>query len=501
MRKSGILLHISSLPSEYGIGKMGMHAYKFIDYLEKCRMNLWQILPLSPTSYGDSPYQSFSAFAGNPYFIDFDILNQKGLLAKNEYTKIDWEHDSGKSVDYAFLYKNVYDVLRCAFKRFKPDQKYKLFEFTTREWIYDYALFMAIKDKNDGLPWYEWPLPLAMADPDALDMADKSLSEEIAFHKFVQYCFYEQWTSLKNYANSKGIQIIGDIPIYVSYDSVEAWRSPELFMLDEKKSPIAVAGCPPDVFSPTGQLWGNPLYNWDYHIRTDFAWWIQRLKNATELYDIVRIDHFRGFESFYCIPYGNETAEAGIWQRGPNADLFIKAESILGKKLNIIAEDLGFITDEVKRMLEKTGYPGMKVLEFAFSDFQNGYFPHNFTTTNCYAYTGTHDNDTIVGWYKSLDKRTLKLCKEYLNVRESKEIPKEMIRCLWSSIAENAVVPFQDLIEAGSSARMNTPSTHEGNWCYRTSEADFTKDLSDRILMLNILYNRGSKPSPKKRKE
>ena len=499
MRKSGVLLHVSSLPSSYGIGKFGINAYKFVDFLERCRVGLWQILPLSPTSYGDSPYQSFSAFAGNPYFIDFEILDKEGLLVKPDYMSIDWEHDPDK-IDYEFLYNNVYEVLRRAFKRFRPTQKYKLFELKTREWLDDYALFMSLKFHNQGLPWYEWPASLAMANNAAVDHARKALASEIQFHKFVQYCFFDQWSRLKDYANKKGIQIIGDIPIYVSFDSVEVWKNPELFCLDENKSPIAVAGCPPDSFTPLGQLWGNPLYNWSYHVRTDFDWWIKRLKSATETYDILRIDHFRGFESYYCIPYGNETAEMGIWQKGPNSDLFTRAEQVLGK-LNIIAEDLGFVTEDVQKMLERTGYPGMKVMEFAFSDFQNSYFPHNFTTPNCYAYTGTHDNDTLVGWYKSLDKRSLKLCKEYLNVSESRDIPKEMIRCVWSSIADSAVVQFQDFIEAGSSSRMNTPSTVTGNWQYRAKEDDFTKELEDRILMLNILYNRCTKGTLKKGKE
>lgn len=496
MRKSGILMHISSLPSQYGIGKMGAEAYKFVDFLDECQVSLWQILPLSPTSYGDSPYQSFSAFAGNPYFIDFELLEAEGLLANSEYANIRWERNPDV-IDYEFLYNNVYDVLRKAFARFVPSQEYKLFEMISRDWLEDYALFMSLKFHYNGAPWYKWPENIAMAENEAVDYAKKLLKDEIKFQKFIQFCFYRQWNHLKAYANKKGISIIGDIPIYVSYDSVEVWRMPELFSLDETKTPVAVAGCPPDCFSPTGQLWGNPLYNWRYHQRTDFDWWIKRLKNASDTYDIIRIDHFRGFESYYCIPYGNETAEVGIWQKGPNADLFKRAEAVLGK-LNVIAENLGFITPEVQKMLDKTGYPGMKVVEFAFSDCENEYLPHNFTTTECYSYTGTHDNDTLVGWYKSLDLESLEFCREYLNVKYDKEIPEAMLRLVWSGISEAAIAQFQDFIDAGTESRMNIPSTLSGNWTYRARKTDFTKDLKERILRLNTLYNRCSKPIVKK---
>lgn len=488
MRKSGILMHISSLPSKYGIGKMGIEAYKFVDFLEECRIGLWQILPLSPTSYGDSPYQSFSAFAGNPYFIDFEMLEADGLLLKSEYANIEWEQNPYK-VDYEFLYNNVYNVLQKAFVRFKPTQEYKLFEMISRDWLDDYALFMSLKFYYKGTPWYMWPKNIAMYQNEAVDSAKKRLADEIKFQKFIQFCFSRQWQKLKKYANDKGISIIGDIPIYISHDSVEVWKMPELFCLDENKRPIAVAGCPPDVFSPTGQLWGNPLYDWKYHQRTDYDWWIKRLKNASETYDIIRIDHFRGFESFYCIPYGNETAEVGIWQKGPNAELFKKAESVLGR-LNVIAENLGFITPEVQRMLDKTGYPGMKVLEFGFSDPQNEYLPHNFTDTANYSYTGTHDNDTLTGWYKSLDEQSLKFCKAYLNVKKNEEIPDAMLRTIWSGISDAAIAQFQDFIGADTGCRMNTPSTLSGNWTYRAKKTDFTKELKEKILMLNILYNR-----------
>lgn len=488
MRKSGILMHISSLPSKYGIGKLGKQAYKFIDFLAETRTGLWQILPLSPTSYGDSPYQSFSAFAGNPYFIDFEILEEEGLLESEDYKDIDWEHSSG-IIDYEFLYKNVYDVLKKAFARFIPDQYYKLFLFKNRDWLDDYALFMAIKFHYNGMPWYKWPESIAMCDEKAIEQASAMLSEDIEFFKFIQYMFRKQWDKIKDYANNKNIRIIGDIPIYVSHDSVEVWRNPELFFLDKEKQPVAVAGCPPDIFSPTGQLWGNPLYNWKYHKKTDYEWWIRRLKNASETYDIIRIDHFRGFESYYCIPYGNPTAEAGIWMKGPDSELFEKAEEELGK-LDVIAENLGFITPEVQQMLDRTGYPGMKVVEFGFDGPENSYLPHNFTGTNDYIYTGTHDNDTLKGWYSSLDEKTLSFCKEYLNVKNDNEIADAVLRIVWSGISEAAVAQFQDFVGADTDCRMNTPSTLSGNWSYRTKESDFTEELKSKILRLNTLFNR-----------
>lgn len=499
MRKSGILLHISSLPSRYGIGKMGDEAYRFVDFLEECQTGLWQILPLSPTSYGDSPYQSFSAFAGNPYFIDFELLEEEGLLEKSDYEDIKWETAPDK-VDYEFLYNNVYKVLRKAFSRFTVSPEYRLFEFISRDWLDDYALFMSLKFRFNGNAWYKWPEDLAMFRKPAVDKARDELKEEIKFQKFIQFCFRKQWMKLKEYANEKGISIIGDIPIYVSHDSVEVWTMPELFALDESKKPTAVAGCPPDCFSPTGQLWGNPLYDWEYHKKTDYKWWIKRIKNASEIYDIIRIDHFRGFESYYSIPYGNETAEVGIWQKGPNAALFRKAEEELGS-LNIIAENLGFITPEVQKMLDEVGYPGMKVVEFGFSDSENDYLPHNFTDTNSYSYTGTHDNDTLVGWYKSLDEESLDFCREYLNTGRDRDIPDAMLRLVWSGVSDAAVAQFQDFTSEDTDCRMNIPSTLSGNWTYRARKKDFTKELKEKILRLNTLYNRCSKPIIERERE
>ena len=491
MRKSGILMHISSLPSKYGIGKMGKSAYDFVDFLVSAGVKCWQILPLSPTSYGDSPYQSFSVYAGNPYFIDFETLKREGLIKKSDYEDIKWQ-DNDHQVNYSIIYNNCFKVLRQAYKTYKRDisKRYKTFVEKNSSWLDDYALFMALKFKNNGKPWYEWDKKLAMRDSNALKKASEELEKETEFFKFIQYKFFRQWSNLKKYANDKGVEIIGDMPIYVSYDSVEAWVSPELFQFDKHKKPKDVAGCPPDDFAVTGQLWGNPLYDWEYHKKTGYKWWIDRLQFSASIYDIVRIDHFRGFESYYAVPYGDETAENGEWRKGPGAELFKAAEKALDK-LNIIAEDLGFITEDVYKMLADVGYPGMKILQFAFGeDSANEHLPHNFTSSNCIAYTGTHDNETLKGWVSSQSSDTLKYCMAYLGVKKKKDIPKNIIKQTWASVAQTAIAQMQDFLNSDASARMNTPSTLGNNWQFRTSEDDFTDKLAKRILKLNKMYNR-----------
>ncbi len=491
MRKNGILMHISSLPSEYGIGKMGKSAYDFVDFLANSGVKCWQILPLSPTSYGDSPYQSFSVYAGNPYFIDFDMLRQEGLLKKSDYSNIKWQ-DNSESVNYSIIYENCFKVLKQAYKVYRHDisKKYRQFVADNSDWLDDYALFMALKFKNDGKPWYEWDKKLAMRDKDTLAKASEELKKDIDFFKFVQYKFFAQWKNLKKYANVKGVEIIGDMPIYVSYDSVEAWAMSELFLFDKKKKPIDVAGCPPDDFSATGQLWGNPLYDWKYHKKTSYKWWTERLKFSSEIYDIVRIDHFRGFESFYAIPYGSETAEVGEWRKGPGAELFKTVQKELGD-LNIIAEDLGFITEDVYEMLREVGYPGMKVIQFAFgSGGKNEHLPHNFGSTNCVAYTGTHDNETLRGWVANASADAIKHAMAYCNVKKKKDVPKGIIKAAWGSVAEIAVAQMQDFLQSDASARMNTPSITGGNWQFRTKTTDFTEKLSKKITKLNKMYNR-----------
>ena len=492
MRKSGILMHISSLPNDYGIGKLGKEAYAFVDFLEKAHQKCWQILPISPTSYGDSPYQSFSVHAGNPYFIDLEALEKEGYLKPAEYKDIEWGDDKG-SVDYGKIYEVIFKVLRTAHKRFrkKPEKAYSKFVVENKDWIYDYALFMSLKFANKGKAWYEWDEPLKMYKPKAIKSARKEYANDIDFWCFVQYKYFQQWKKLKAYANEKGIEIIGDIPIYVAYDSVEVWSTPQYFSLDKEKKPVEVAGCPPDAFTADGQLWGNPLYNWEYIARDKFRWWVERIKAASDTYDVVRIDHFRGFESYYCIPYGAKNAKKGKWRKGPDMRLFKEARKQLGD-VKIIAEDLGFLTKHVVKMLNASGYPGMKVLEFGFdSDNTNGYLPHNFKTTNSICYTGTHDNETILGWIKSCDEKTRSYCKDYLGVTKDEFVPWAMVRLCWSSVCDTAIAQMQDILCLDDKARMNTPSTVGANWKWRLESFDKLDDtLAERLAKITAVYGR-----------
>lgn len=491
MRASGILMHISSLPNAYGIGKLGREAFAFADFLKRSGQKYWQILPISPTSYGDSPYQSFSVNAGNPYFIDFETLEQDGLLKADEYKDIGWGDDP-YSVDYGLLYEKVFAVLKKAYARFSPDNEPEYAEFVKRAdgWITYYGLFMSLKTAHGGKAWYEWEKPLKMFEEKAVKAALKEYEDEINFWKFIQYEYDKQWKRLKEYVNSLGISIIGDIPIYVAYDSVEVWTCPQYFLLDENKSPIDVAGCPPDVFSAKGQLWGNPLYRWDVMEKENFKWWIERIRSAVSTYDVVRIDHFRGFESYYTIPYGREDAVIGEWRKGPDMKLFKEVKKQLGK-CRIIAEDLGFITPQVAKLLKASGFPGMKVLEFAFDpDGKSTYLPHNFKDPNNICYTGTHDNETCAGWVKSASRKELKFCRDYLGVKRNKDIPWGMIRAVWASISNTAVAQMQDILELGADARMNTPSTLGGNWQWRASADMFTDELSEKLYDLTKLFDR-----------
>lgn len=488
MRTSGILLHISSLPSDYGIGTMGKEAYKFVDFLKSARQSVWQILPVGPTSYGDSPYQSFSTNAGNPYFIDLDLLLDEGLLKKEEYSNLKWGSDS-KKVDYEAVYNNRFKVLRKAFDRFKTGDMtdFNAFLHENEMWISNYALFMSIKDANNGISWLEWDEGLRKRDPHALWEFKSSHEEDVLFWEFVQFKFFEQWKALKKYANGSGISIVGDIPIYVALDSAEVWVYPDLFELDSNLMPTAVAGCPPDAFSPTGQLWGNPLYNWERHKEFNYNWWVERIRSATSLYDIVRIDHFRGFEGYYAIPYGDATAEHGEWRKGPGIDLFTAVKKELGE-LPIIAEDLGFLTEDVHKLLSKSGFPGMKVLEFAFDPREeSNYLPHTYTQ-NSVVYAGTHDNSTILGWIDELDKPTLDFCKKYLNTED--DILWCMIRTAMASVSDTAVIQMQDYLGLGSEARMNIPSTLGGNWQWRMTKRDITKKLAEKIADITRTYGR-----------
>lgn len=494
MRKSGILMPIASLPSKYGIGTFSKEAYEFVDFLHDAGQKLWQILPLGPTGYGDSPYQSFSTFAGNPYYIDLENLIERGYLKTSECKACDFG-DNPEYVDYEKMYLARFSLLRKAFKRAFTEQglndstEYKAFVEKNAYWLEDYALYMAVKNEFGGKSWAEWDEGIRLRRKEALTKYKKNCAEEIAFYRFQQYLFSTQWQALKQYANEKGIEIIGDIPIYVAFDSADTWASPKLFMLDETCIPVAVAGCPPDAFSATGQLWGNPLYDWEYHKKTRFAWWMKRIAYCFELYDVVRIDHFRGFDEYWAIPYGDVTAERGRWCKGPGIALFEMMEKTLGEK-KVIAEDLGFLTDSVLALVEKTGYPGMKVLQFAFDGgTDSAYLPHNYAK-NSVVYTGTHDNNTTWGWYLQLPEHVKNFADNYLRIRNAKEAEWEFIRAAVASVADTAIIPMQDYLGLGESARMNTPSTLGDNWKWRMKKGACTKKLAERIRTLTELYGR-----------
>ncbi len=490
MRTSGVLMHISSLPSPYGIGTMGKEARKFVHFLMKAGQSYWQVLPICPTSYGDSPYQSFSSFAGNPYFIDLDTLCQEKLLEKQECEMYQWGDDVTK-INYSLLYENRYLLLHKAHERFqkKIPKDYKEFCQEQSDWLEDYALFMALKDAHHGVSWNQWEPDLKKREKDALEQAKKELSQEIEFYKMLQYLFYRQWKRLKSYANDKGIRMIGDVPIYVAMDSADVWANPEQFYLDEELSPIDVAGCPPDAFSEDGQLWGNPLFRWDVMKKDSYSWWTKRLEKMSKLFDVIRIDHFRGFDSYYAIPFGDTTARNGEWREGPGVELFHSIEKKLGS-LDIIAEDLGFLTESVRKMLADSGYPGMKLLQFAFDSREDGdYLPHNYTR-NSVVYAGTHDNDTILGWMKTAPRTCVSFAREYLKLNRLEGYHWGVMRAVWASVSDTAVVTMQDLLGLGSTARMNTPSTLGGNWQWRMKPDAIDTKLVKKIRRQVELYGR-----------
>ncbi len=481
---------VSSLPSKYGIGTFSKEAREFVDFLEKAGQRLWQILPLGPTGYGDSPYQSFSTFAGNPYLIDLETLAQEGYLRRQDCERYDFGTDSG-SVDYEKLYRFRFRVLYQAYQNScaETDPAYGEFCRENGDWLEDYTLYMAVKNIFGGRSWIEWDTDIRLRRPEALERYREKCADEIEFYKFVQYLFFKQWRALKEYANKKGIRIIGDIPIYVAFDSADTWAGPELFQLNEDGMPVAVAGCPPDAFSKTGQLWGNPLYRWEYHRESGYQWWIRRIAHCRRLYDVLRIDHFRGFDAYYSIPYGDETAENGHWETGPGYDIFKALKAGLGK-IDVIAEDLGFLTPSVLRLVKKTGYPGMKVLQFAFdSKAENAYLPHNYTQ-NCVVYTGTHDNDTTAGWFASLKRRDKSLVKRYLGIRRDQDALPALIRAALSSVADTAVIPMQDYLGLDGGARMNLPSTLGRNWKWRMEAGACTDGLAAEIRAMTELYGR-----------
>ena len=492
MRRNGMLLPIASLPSPYGIGGFSKEAYEFIDLLEETGQKLWQILPLGPTSYGDSPYQSFSTFAGNPYFIDLDTLAEKGWLTKEACEASDYG-DNESYIDYGRIYNSRFVLLKQAFLNsdILSDEKFTEFCKANQHWLPDYALYMALKNQNDGKSWIEWEEEIRLRKPEAVEYYKKELEEECNFYEFLQYEFHEQWTKVKEYAHKKGIQIVGDVPIYVAFDSADTWANPELFQLDEKNLPLGVAGCPPDAFSATGQLWGNPLYNWAYHKKTGYDWWLKRIAYCFDLYDIVRIDHFRGFDEYYSIPYGDETAVNGHWEKGPGMDLFNTVKEKLGE-LDIIAEDLGFLTESVFQLLKDSGYPGMKVLQFAFDPSEDSDYLTYKYQRNCVVYTGTHDNDTTAGWFEKLSDGDKEVVLRYMN---SFYTPKEeqhwdLIALAMRSTADTCIIPVQDFLGLGSEARINMPSTLGDNWKWRMTKGAFSEELKEKIRRMTKLYGR-----------
>ncbi len=524
-RLSGILAHPTSFPSRFGIGDLGQGAYDFIDFAKKCGIKLWQILPLGPTSFGDSPYQSFSTHAGNPLLISPDILKEDGLLQDGDFEGMPQFDDN--SVDYGAVIEFKYGLYKKAYERFASDnnQEYETFkEFcqNNKEWLDDYSLFVAIKqhliekrrfefeskeynefklDNADklnedavkdyyyGAAWVSWPNEIKKRHKAAVQKWSKLLAKEIEFEKFLQYEFFKQWQKIKEYANGFDIKIIGDIPIFIAMDSSDVWANPSLFHLDKKGNPTKVAGVPPDYFSVTGQLWGNPIYNWDKHKSTNFKWWVMRIAESLKSVDILRIDHFRGFAACWAVPYGEETAVNGEWLKSPGDQLFATVRAKLGE-LPIIAEDLGLITEDVDALRNKYSLPGMRILQFGVEGGANDpYIPHNFETTNTVAYTGTHDNDTTLGWYEKADEKYKDYFRRIMNVSGS-DPAWDLIRLLFSSVAAYAIVPLQDVMGLGSFARMNTPGTAAGNWRFRYTQEMLSDDLIEKLLYLNKLFNR-----------
>ena len=497
-RTAGILMPISSLPGKYGIGCFNLKAYEFVDFLRDAGQTYWQILPIHPTSYGDSPYQSFSTFAGNPYFIDLEALIAEGVLSNAECDSV-FFGDEEDDINYAALYDGRKILLTMAYERSRISENPEYQKFTADNgwWLEDYALFMALKDFFNGQCWYEWPEDIRLRYDYALDHYRRELYFDIEYQKYLQFKFFQQYGWLKNYANSQGVKIIGDIPIYVAMDSADTWANPRLFQLDERNMPTAVAGCPPDGFSATGQLWGNPLYRWDYHRETGFDWWLTRLWYVYQLYDVTRIDHFRGFDEYYSIPYGHKTAEFGHWEKGPGIELFRRAEKFLGWH-EVIAEDLGFVTDSVRQLVRDSGFPGMKVLQFAFDSRDTGsardYLPHNYTE-NAVVYTGTHDNDTTIGWFEAISDDDWNLARDYLCdfYTPDEEMDKPFVALAMQSIARMCIIPMQDYLGLGTEARMNTPSTIGCNWRWRMTEDQFTEDLCREILAQTRRFGRTDK--------
>ena len=491
-RLSGVLMHISSLPSEFGIGTFGKSAYEFVDFLVRTGQRYWQILPLGTTSYGDSPYQSFSAFAGNTHFIDFDLLADAGILNKEDYANTDFGSDVTK-VDYACIFNARRPILEKAVSNFvqKHDTStYEAFVLENAHWLEPFCEYMALKEHFGLKPWHQWDEAARLRNPEAMAQYRQQLQEKIIYHRVTQFFFNQQWLALKAYANSQHIEIIGDMPIYVAEDSVEMWMTPQYFKTDAQHRSTVVAGCPPDAFTEDGQLWGNPIYDWDYMAKDQYRWWVQRIKESMKLYDVVRIDHFRGFESYWEIPAGDKTAVNGQWVQGPSSALFRRIKAELGE-VNIIAEDLGFMTQEVINMRDETGFPGMKILQFGFNgEVDSTDLPHHYNP-NSVAYVGTHDNETALGWYENsaTDKAKAQL-DVYLNRSEGETISHALNRGIASSVSRIAIYTMQDLLDLNNSARMNIPSTLGGNWQWRMKKDAITSSIEKDLLELTEVYFR-----------
>ena len=502
-RAGGILLHPTSLPGPYGIGDLGPQAYRFVDWLESTGCKLWQVLPLGPTGYGDSPYQCFSAFAGNPYLISFDALIEDGFLTKEDFA--DMPDFSASRVDFGRLIPWKLDLLQKAFSRFPSAsedlrQGFEYFSSENASWLDDYALFMALKEAKGGGAWSGWEINIRTREKTAMDSARREHAESVRRYSFYQFIFFRQWNKLHAYARERGIQMIGDIPIFIAYDSADAWANSELFFLDDNSLPTVVAGVPPDYFSPTGQLWGNPLYRWDAHKDTGYAWWVERFRAVLKLVDIVRLDHFRGFAGYFEIQAGQPTAEHGRWVAGPGSDVFRTIDAQLSDGvtrlpdgttrtgLPIIAEDLGVITPDVVALRDEFKLPGMKILQFGFVDPKDPFLPHNYPA-HCVAYTGTHDNDTARGWFESAPEHERKFALRYLNT-DGSDFAWDLIRSVWSSVATYALAPMQDLLSLGTEARMNFPSRLGGNWEWRMQESDLNEKVASRMREFNELYYR-----------
>ena len=489
MRESGVLMHITSLPGKYGVGTMGKAAFEFVDFLKQAGQRCWQILPLTPTGFGDSPYQSCSTFAGNLYLIDLELLVEKGLLLRQEIENICW-CDTDEKANFGLLYENRLAVLRKAYDRFDGAEDFEEFCRDNSDWLSDFALFMALKEQNGGTAWYSWEEGLKFRSPDAIWQKRQELRQEIRFFSFVQYLFYGQWNALRAYAHENDLQIIGDVPIYVPLDSADVWANPELFQLDEDLDPVAVAGCPPDAFSEDGQLWGNPLYRWDVMKEDGYSWWIRRLAAAGKLYDVVRMDHFRGFESYWSVPAGEKTARNGKWVKGPDMDFMNEVKTQL-PQLRLIAEDLGFLTQAVLDLRDQSGFPGMKVLGFAFDSREpSEYLPHTYIP-NTVCYTGTHDNMTTRQWFDTASDDAVAYAKEYMCIGDSESPVWGMIRTAFASVSDLCIIPMQDFLELGAEARMNFPgTTTDCNWTWRAKAGVIDSALAERIRKLTVLYGR-----------